>query len=320
MTTSPGFQEFETSAFRLIAAPFTPFHADGSLAVDMIEKYADSLLADGVAGVFVCGTTGEGMSLTIAERKRVADAWSKAAVGKLELIVHVGHTSLEESRHLAEHAEGIGANGIATIGPVFYPPASPEAWLEYCARIASAARQTAFYYYHMPSMSKIGFTASSLLPRMLELIPNFKGIKFTHEDLPDYKKCLDLSGGNCEIFFGRDELLLEGLELGAVSAVGSTYNFAAPLSLNLARLFREGKKEDAAASQRVCNRAIDSMIRHGGLAGIRATLGLSGLDCGPMRLPLASISRQELKSLETELLDIGYFELIQEARDAVAST
>ena len=320
MTTSLEFQEFETTAFRLIAAPFTPFHSDGSLAVDIIERYADSLHADGVTGVFVCGTTGEGMSLTIAERKKVAEAWSEAAAGKLELIVHVGHTSLEESRYLAEHAGGIGANGIATIGPIFYAPASPEAWVEYCRKIASTAGQTAFYYYHMPSMSKIGFAASSLLPRMLESIPNFKGIKFTHEDLTDYKKCLNLAAGDCEIFFGRDELLLEGLKLGATSAVGSTYNFAAPLYLNIARLFREGKKEDASACQDLCTRAIESMIRHGGLAGIRATLELSGLDCGPMRLPLASISRQELKSLETELLEIGYFELIQEARDAVART
>jgi N-acetylneuraminate lyase len=320
MIPSLGIQKLGFPPLRLIAAPFTPFGNDGSLALDKIENYCELLHNNFVAGVFICGTTGEGMSLTIEERKSVAEAWHEAAVGKLDLIVHVGHTSLEESCRLARHAEEIGAKGIATIGPVFYPPASPDAWVEYCRRIASMAPNTDFYYYHMPSMSKIGLNASDLLPSMQESIPNFKGIKFTHEDLADYKKCLSLSESGCEIFFGRDELLLEGLKLGASSAVGSTYNFAAPIYLNLARLYQAGKIADATACQNICIRAIESMIRHGGLAGIRATLELCGLDCGPMRLPLVAISRKQLQSLNKELQAMGYFDLIRDSRIAFSNT
>src|ERR1043165_1641656 len=99
----------------LIAAPFTPFHGDGSLNLPVIEKQATALAADGVRGAFVCGTTGEGASLTGAERQQVAARWREVASDRLEIIVHVGHVCLDEARALAAHAQRSGANGIAAV-------------------------------------------------------------------------------------------------------------------------------------------------------------------------------------------------------------
>lgn len=305
---------------RLIAAPFTPFNADGAINFEILAKYAQSLADSGVSGVFIGGTTGEGFSLSLDERMRLAEVWCEVAPALLRVIVHVGHTSLPESKRLAAHAQSVGARGIATIGSIFFEPSSPESWVATCQQIAAAAPVTPFYYYHMPSMSRIRWTASSLIPLLEKSIPTFRGVKFTHEDLEDYSKCLRIGGNRLEIFFGRDELLLEGLKLGATSAVGSTYNFAAPLYLKVARLHSEGNDEEAARCQHLCTRAIQIMVSFGGLSGIRSTMSLCGIDCGPMRLPLTPLTEAQEHELEGELREMGFFTQRENALAEILAT
>src|SRR4051794_5518187 len=92
----------------LVAAPFTPFHADRSLNLEAIAGYARLLRANRVAAAFVCGTTGEGLSLTVDERRQVAERWLQVSEARLPIIVHVGHTCLDDARALAAHAQQIG--------------------------------------------------------------------------------------------------------------------------------------------------------------------------------------------------------------------
>src|SRR5688500_3533376 len=99
----------------LIAAPHTPFHEDGSLNLEMIPKQAAWLAKNGVLGAFICGTTGEGSSLTTEERLAVANRWVQSAPATLKVIVHAGHNSLEEAKGIAAHAEQIGAHAVAAI-------------------------------------------------------------------------------------------------------------------------------------------------------------------------------------------------------------
>src|SRR5579862_1744507 len=110
----------------LIAAPFTPMNADSSLNLDVIERYAQMLVDSGVMGAFICGTTGEGASLTHDERKQVAERWAAVAGDNLRVIVHVGHGALAESQALAAHAAKTGASAFATIGPTFFRAANVE--------------------------------------------------------------------------------------------------------------------------------------------------------------------------------------------------
>ena len=117
----------------LISAPFTAFHTDGSLDLQAVEKQVASLVANGVAGAFVCGTTGEGISMTIEERMKVAERWQEVAAGKLQIVVHVGHTSLGDARTLAAHAQKIGAQGVSTLAPYFFKPGNAEDLAVFCA-------------------------------------------------------------------------------------------------------------------------------------------------------------------------------------------
>src|SRR5262245_12468317 len=126
------------SSLRLIAAPYTPFHTDGSLNPDVVQQQVKLLTAGGVDGAFVCGTTGESMSLTIDDRIELAKRWVDASAGKLPVIVHVGHTVLSDCRTLAAHAHDIGATAIAAMSPFFVKPATVEDLVAFCAEVAAA--------------------------------------------------------------------------------------------------------------------------------------------------------------------------------------
>jgi N-acetylneuraminate lyase len=298
--------------FKIIAAPFTPMKADGSLNLSVIEKYAEKLYDDGVAGVFVCGTTGEGPSLTVKERQQVAEAWRAVTGSRLKLIVHVGHCCTQDAIQLSSHAQKLDADGIASIGPLFFTPPTPEALVESLQPIAAAAPGVPFYAYHMPAMSRAPFPASSWMFEMSLRIPTFRGVKFTHEDMEDFSACTTIANGTFEMFFGRDELLLTGLRRGAKAAVGSTFNFAAPLYHRIAHAYANDQLAEATRLQSLCTRAIDRMVAAGGLAAIKSTLAMAGIDCGAPRLPLKAPTAERCNILRRELDEMGYFEEIAE--------
>lgn len=291
----------------LIAAPFTPFRADGALDCAAIAPYARHLVRTGVVGAFICGTTGEGSSLTIDERRRVAEAWIAAAPPGLRVIVHVGHTCLEDCRALAAHAEAAGAGGIACLAPYFFRPAGPAAMTEWCAAVAAAAPKTPFYYYHIPSMTGVNFPVADFLAVAAPRIPNLAGVKFTFEDLEDFGRCLRVDGGRFDVLFGRDELLLSALRLGARGAVGSTYNFAAPLYRELIAAHAAGDAPRAEALQAKAVTMIQTCVQAGGhpIAAFKTLMERVGAPCGPSRPPLARPTSAQTAALHAALAPLG---------------
>jgi N-acetylneuraminate lyase len=292
----------------LVAAPFTAFKANGDVAYDAISPHARMLARNGVIGAFICGTTGEGSSLTINERKEIAETWMATRPEKLSVIVHVGHLSQRESIGLAAHAQQCRATAIATIAPSFFKPASIGELVDWCAEVAAAAPKLPFYYYHMPAMTGVTLSATSFLERAHGRIPNLAGVKFTHEDLMDFSTATRVAGGKYEILFGRDEILLAGLSVGARGAVGSTYNYAAPLFHRVMRAYATGKPAAARREQARVQEFIGVIHRHGGLSAGKAAMKLIGLDLGPTRLPLRTLTPEQEKTLRAELKAIGFFE------------
>lgn len=284
----------------LIAAPFTSMDARGHLDLSVIPAYASWLTHNGVMGTFVCGTTGEGPSLSTQERMLVAEAWAKSR-GSLRLIVHVGHNSLPDARIMAEHAQSIKADAIGCMPPQFFKPNGAEAVSDCCGEVANAAPDTPFYYYHIPSMSGVEIKVFDLIPFLVDRIPTFAGVKFTYEDLDDYKACLEYDGGRYDILFGRDEKLLSAVRLGARGAVGSTYNFSAPLYLNLMNNYRKGDLRAAEARQQMAINLIDICINGSWhpIAAFKQLMQFVGVDCGPVRLPIPALKTEEAASLRT---------------------
>jgi N-acetylneuraminate lyase len=292
----------------LVAAPFTPFRPDGELALSAIPRLASLLRKNQVSAAFVCGTTGEGSSLTTAERMQVAHAWRQALPTGLKLAVHVGHLSLGDSKALARHAAEIGADAIATIAPGFFRPEDAATLIRWCAEVAAAAPNLPFYYYHMPSMTGVNIPVREFLRGVNGQIPSLVGVKFTHEDLADYADARAFGDGRYSLLFGRDEILLSGLQLGAPGAVGSTYNYAAPLYHRIMRAHAAGDLESARRDQARAQQFIDVMNRHGGLPAGKTIMKFIGVDCGPVRLPLRQLAPSQEESFRRELEACGFFE------------
>lgn len=292
----------------LVAAVFTPMNQNGEINLEAIDKYAQYLIQSGITGVFVNGTTGEGASLTTEERKQILERWITAIDGKLKVINHVGSFSLPQSAELAAHSQACGADAIASIAPSFFKPATVEDLVQFFKPIAAAAPELPFYYYNMPSMTGVQLSVEQFLLKGRKEIPTLVGVKFTHNDLMEMGNCLALENGAFEILHGYDEVLIAGVSLGAVSAVGSTYNYFAPVYLKVLEAMRQGDLATARSNQLRSIELVKVIIRYGGgVRGGKAIMNLLGYDCGPCRLPISSFSDKEYEMLRTDLKAIGFF-------------
>ena len=301
-------QKNNTKINGLIAAVHTPMHEDKSLNLNMIEKQYLNLRTNKIKGAFLCGTTGEGMSLTLNERFKIAEKWRDIVDEKFKLIIHVGHDCLEESKILAAHAENeIAADAISTIGPNYFKPIDVHALISYCLEMASSAPNTPFYYYHMPSINGIDFPMIDFIKLATQKIPTFRGLKYTHDDMIDFCQCLEFNGHSCNILFGRDEYLLHALSIGAKGAVGSTYNFVAPLFNSMIEAFNSGDMGSAQINQMKAFKLIALLKKYRIFVSLKAIMKIIDIDCGPCRLPLRNLSSNEYKSLYKELEKLDFF-------------
>jgi N-acetylneuraminate lyase len=297
----------------LIAAPLTGFKSDGSINLDVIPRYAAMLHHNGIAGVFVNGTTGEGPSLTFEERKALAGRWVESTSKEMRVIIHVGYIDHARSQALAAHAVEIGADGIGEIGPSELKSNSIEALVEYTATTASSASELPYYYYHMPSANNLYFSMTEYLTLAGNSIPNLAGIKYTHHDIAEFKKCVEYLNGKYDIFFGRDEYLIEGLKAGAQGALGSTYNIMAGLYHKLIAAYHSDDLKTASRLQGISADTCRILYESGSFGfGLKTILRKIGLDLGDVRQPLVNLSQKEVMQLEANLQQTGMTSYLNE--------
>lgn len=287
----------------LIVAPFTPFAADGEQNLKLIPEYANLLVRNGMSGAFVCGTSAEGQSLGTRERLAQAEAWLQAAPKGFKIIVHAGANSLPEVKQILKHAQEKGAQAAAFVAPCFFKPADAQALAAYCADIAKAAPELPLYYYNIPALSGVNIPVLDFLAAVDGKVPNFAGVKYTYENLMDYSQCVEFAGGKYDILFGRDEILLCSLTLGAQGAVGSTFNFAAPLYLDIIKRYYDGDMTGAKGLQVRSHELLRALFTQGvhPLSAQRAVMRRLGLNLGESRLPLTPVGAEGYRKIEAAL-------------------
>ena len=210
----------------LIDAPFTPFHPNGEINLEPIPAYARMLAKNGLKGVFINGSSGEGYMLTEQERMQLAEAWMEAAPEGFKVIVHVGSCCVRNSRLLAEHAQRIGAWGIGAMAPPFPKVSRVEELVKYCEEISCGAPNLPFYFYHIPAFNGAYLPMVKFLEAVDGRIPNFAGIKYTYESLYEYNQCRLYGNGKFDMLHGQDETILPCLAMrGARGGIGGTTNY-----------------------------------------------------------------------------------------------
>lgn len=293
----------------LIDAPFTPFHEDGSLNLAPIPEYAALLARNGLKGVFINGSSGEGYMLTEEERMQLAEAWMAAVPADFKVIVHVGSTSVMSSRRLAEHAQQIGAWGIGAMATPFPKIGSIEQLCRYCEEIASAAPELPFYYYHIPAFNGAFLSMYEFLQAVDGRIPNFAGIKYTFESLYEYNRCRRYKSGKYDMLHGQDETILPCLAMGgAQGGIGGTTNYNGRCLTGILEAWEQGDLEKARELQDFAQDVIDVICNfRGNIVGGKRIMKLIGLDLGPNRVPFMSVTAEEEQELRRQLEAIDFF-------------
>lgn len=292
----------------LVAATHTPFHADGSLNLAVVEQQAAHLLARQVTTVFIGGSTGESHSLSLTERQALSQRWSEVVRGTaLQVVVHVGSNCLTDAKALAAQAQQLGAVAISALAPSYFKPRSLESLVACAADIASAAPQTPFYFYDIPVLTGVNFSMPDFLTQARERIPTMAGIKFTNPDLMAYQLCLRAESGRWDVPFGCDEFLLAALSLGAKGAVGSSFNFAAPIYHRLIAAFERGDLATAREEQFRSVLLIQLLASYGYMGAAKAVMGMLGVPVGPARLPNGSLSAEQVTALRGKLDAMDFF-------------
>jgi dihydrodipicolinate synthase/N-acetylneuraminate lyase len=277
-----------------LAASITPLAAGGAaLDEDAFGPVADFLAAGGLDGLLALGTNGEGILLTVPERKRAAELFLEASGGRLQVAVHAGAQSTADTVTLASHAAEIGADAVAVIAPPYFA-LDEAAQLEHFAAAAAACAPLPFYVYEFAVTS--GYAVPpAVVERLRERAPNLAGMKVsdrTWEQLEPY-----LVEG-LDVFVGYEGLIRRGTEAGAVGAVSA-----------LASAFPEivaaaVRGEDVHPGS--LRAEVDRFPRHAALKHVLVRRGVAiGEDVRPPLRGLAAEERAELDALLDRALQIA---------------
>lgn len=294
----------------LIDAPFTPFYANNEINYDIIGRYASFLAANGLKGVFINGSSGEGYMLTEEERMKVAEKWVEVSPENFKVIVHVGSTCVKVSQRLADHAESIGAWAIGAMASPFPKVGRIEELTKYCEEIASAAPSLPFYFYHIPALNGVFLPMLPLLEAVDERIPNFAGIKYTYESLYEYNQCRLYKDGKYDMLHGQDETILPALAMGgAQGGIGGTTNYNGRVLTSIIDAWNAGRIEEARELQNFAQAVINVIVNYrGNIVGGKRIMKLIGLDMGKNRVPYQNMTDEEERSMHAELQAINFFE------------
>ena len=298
----------------LVAAPFTPMDKKGEVILDMIPAYYDFLEKNKVVGAFINGSTGEGVSLSQQEKMKTVETWTSISKQKktVKVISLVGGTSYKECIENAQHAEENGVDAIALLAPYYFKPAGAQQLAEFCALVAQSIPMTPVYFYHIPVLSGCFIPMYDFLIEAAPIIPNLAGIKYTHEDFMDFLSCIHYMGGKFDMMWGRDENMLSALVLGTRSAVGSTFNYAAPLYYQIISAFDNGDLPLARKLQQMSIDMIRLLGTYGGIATGKAYMKYIGLDLGEFRLPVKNMPTESYLKFSQDVDSLNMQELFSQ--------
>jgi N-acetylneuraminate lyase len=270
----------------------TPFTPDDQVSTALLRKLVDHFVARHLDGLYICGSTGEGVFMSAEERELVVETVLDQAQGRLPVIVHVGAAATLDAVRLARHAQSAGAAGISAIlPPVAFDPRSVVAHFD---AIAAAVPDLPFLPYVFG-----GPRDAIALMRDLVHIPNLAGTKYFGPNMYEFGHLVEAHSEGWTAFSGMDEQCIFAAMFGAHGCIGSTINLIPGVFQQIYSCFRAGDLQGALEMQKRANRVIDVLHSYGFMGAFKDALGYVGLECGQPRrpnIPLAAEKRAELRA------------------------
>lgn len=289
----------------IIPALITPYDGDGGIHEELLAALVRHLMAKGVAGFYVGGSTGEGLLQTVEERKRVLEAVLQETEGKVPVIAHVGAMDTATCAELARHAARAGADAVSAVTPFYYRH-GPEQIRRHYLEIADAAG-IPLIVYHFPGLTGARLPAD-FVGELAAAHEGIAGLKFTSRDMYEMQQILDVCGENFRVYNGSDECALAGFATGACGAIGSTFNIMPELFVALHRHCTEGNWLEARRLQVEANRLIRELLKYDVIAFEREVLRLQGFNVGPPRRPIQQLTeteRREIRAIAEQFPFLG---------------
>ena len=289
----------------VLPAIITPFDSNGNVDFDALRDVVRFQIEGGVHGFFACGTVGEGVLMSIEQRKAVAEAIVREAKGRVPVIVHVGTTNTSESVELAKHAEQIGAKAVGAVAPFFFKPDVEGLKMHYQS-IAEAANIPVFVY-NIPVMT--GFNITAEIFRKLCMIEGVAGIKDSSGNLSQIQEIIETTPKPITVINGSDDILLAALIVGASAEVSGTANVAPELLVELYESYKEGNLKKALKLQRKLNalKRVLYEICPSNVSSIKAALEMRGVKAGVPKKPLRPLNSEELSRLKDKLSALNLY-------------
>lgn len=303
---------------QILPAVFTPMFDDGSVHYLQISALYQRCVDSGFNGIFLNGTTGECMSLSTLERKKLVEAWIACRKENnnpgFKIFVHVGSANLYEASDMAEHAQEKGADGIAMVPTFYFRPKTLADLIDQCKYVASAAPQTPFYYYNIPSMTGVNFPLVSFVEEAAREIPTFAGLKNSFNDLVDYQGCLHQTKGDYTLYWGSDEVFMMVYAGGNRHYVGSTYNYMGDIYFRMLDAYHASNFEKLTTLEAEATRIYKILNDYNSLIAGKEIMRHIGVDCGPVRKPLKSLKAAESAIMLQRLRKTSFFDIALAAK------
>ncbi|XP_051171670.1 N-acetylneuraminate lyase-like [Leptopilina boulardi] len=292
----------------LIAPVFTPYNNDNSQTINLsiITQYAEYLAKKGINGVLVGGTSGEGTSLSLTERKLISEEWAKAVKKtKQHLMIQIGGAPLPDVLELAKHAESLKVDSLLCLPELYFKPSSVENLINYMEIVSNAAPKTPLLYYHIPMFTNVNIHMGNFLEIIGEKVPTFCGIKFTSSNLDEGAQALKANNGRFAIFLGNDQLISAACSMGMDSFIVTTLNIFPEFSLKILESWKNNDFKTAQKTQEKLSKAVHLISKHGNWVETMkfAMNYLSPLNMGNARSPLKRLSQESEMSMKFDLLN-----------------
>ena len=282
----------------------TPFTNCDDVNVTVLREITEHLISKDVDGLYLGGTTGEGIFMSVDERNLIAETVIEQVNERIPVIIHVGALSIKDAVALARHADQIGASGISSVVLTYYE--SLESLYAYYSQIAQAVPELPFLGYMFGGT----IDAVSLMRKLME-IPSLVGAKYSGSNMFEFRQLVQLRQEDWTIFSGMDEQCLFAVMSGSHGNVGSTLNFMQGVYRKIRRCAEDGDYMNGMEIQNQANAITHIMQTYGFQGALKAVMSKIGFDCGSPRLPNLPFPEERWRTLYAELEKYDFDEMIQ---------
>ncbi len=290
----------------VVPAVLTPMGENGKVDVGGVKEYVDFLVEKGIDAIFVNGTTGEGLSLSVNERKEVLEAFVKAVDGRIKVVAHCGAMRFGEVEELLNHAQHSGADGVGIVTPFYYRLREDEIESFYAELAKKCEIPT--YLYNIPSLTNNWINAK-VATKLHEKFPVICGIKDSSGNYSHVLSLINDTPDDFDVLTGYDRAFLSVLFAGAKGCVSGPAAVFPEFFVALKKAYESTEYDKAHEIQKKLTKVSLALADGGSIPLLKAAMTWRGIKMGSVKRPLKSLSDEEenfyKSKLESVLQEVG---------------